>query len=332
MDDWSVYHNGKGEIHCGTNVRRTGTPRDPLVDATLLRVHLSSPHHPDPAMIPLLLPLLLAASAPLQGPEISPAALLDLSRDPMRRRLDYEGRLERERLYQGAIDRIGRLPAPPDADPSPEAELVRAARDRLAHPELAAEIEETYTRVGNPQGIVRRGRRAGPPHLDPRYRYAWEILLVRSRFVLGADGYGGEALRGLSLIGDDASLPLIMRFFKGRGDAYRSDRDEAAALFEGYDLYLTCLAGFVSEAGLDALLDCLRAAEEAAEEAVAVAVAVVNHGPQPVPPAEVVRAQLRPQRPTERSAAWEAVIAAYERKPSNVAKARTLHEMLNRIP
>ena len=115
-----------------------------------------------------------------------------------------------------------------------------------------------------------------------------------------------------------------MRFFKGRDDAYRSDHDEAAALFERYDLYLTCLGGFVSEAGLDALLTCASAAEEAVER--------VNHGPPPVPPAEVVRAQLRPRRPTERSAAWEAVIAAYERKPSNVAKARTLHEMLDRVP
>ena len=29
VDDWSVYHNGRGEIHCGTNVRRTGTPATP---------------------------------------------------------------------------------------------------------------------------------------------------------------------------------------------------------------------------------------------------------------------------------------------------------------
>lgn len=112
--------------------------------------------------------------------------------------------------------------------------------------------------------------------------------------------------------------------FKGRSDAYRSSPYIAGAIFEGYRSTLTCLGGFVSEAGLDALLDCLRAAEEA--------VAVVNHGPRPVPPAEVVRAQLRPRRPDERSAAWETVIAAYGRKPSNVAKARTLHEMLNRVP
>ena len=274
-------------------------------------------------MTPLLLTL-LAASASLQGPALSPAALLDLASYPVGGRLDYEGRLERARLYQGAIDRIGRLPAPPDVDPSPEAELVRAARDRLARPELSEEIVRVYAESGDERSITRRGNRAGPPHLDPKYRYAWELLLVRARFVPGADGYGREALRGLSLIGDDRSLPLIVLFFKGRGDAYRKDPHLTTVIFEGYDIYLRCLGGFVSPAGLDALLECARVAEEAVER--------VNLGPQPVTPADVVRQALRPQRPTERSAAWETVIAAYERKPSNVAKARTLHEMLNRVP
>ena len=153
------------------------------------------PNSPEP-MTPLLLSLLLAASAPLQGPALSPAALLDLARGPAAGRLDYEGRLERARLYQGAIDRIGRLPAPPDADPSPEAELVRAARNRLAHPDLADEIVRVYAESGSERSITRRGNRAGPPHLDPKYRYAWELLLVRSRFVGGADGYGGRRCAG----------------------------------------------------------------------------------------------------------------------------------------
>ena len=61
---------------------------------------------------------------------------------------------ERLARFETLMAALGRRPAPPDADVSPEAEVVRIARDRLARPAVYAELEALYVKTWNRRAHV----------------------------------------------------------------------------------------------------------------------------------------------------------------------------------
>ena len=258
-------------------------------------------------------PDLSAARAFLKASDEGPSLPMGVSVNP------------RAVLFRRSLETLGLGKAPSNADESPEAEVVRIARDRAARPELFSEIENEYTRVDNPMRHAPRARGARPEHLSANYRLAWEYMLLRSSFIFGAPGYGNRALDALSAIHDDASLPLIVDGFKrecarfrDRGEGYRHDVSVGG---QGPEKDLFALERFVSVRGLDALIECADASEEAQKGIVAEPAFWVDA-------IEIVRRILRPRRPSAESAAWQKVIEEYERTSTKRDRVERLRRIL----
>ena len=224
----------------------------------------------------------------------------------------------RQGSFGALVARIGAGSPPADADESPEAEVVRIARDHVAHPEIAAEFDAKYRVILRPDSIFPTVRRdPGREDLARRYRDVWEYRLIESHFRPVA-GLFRQTVESVCAIHDDASLPLLLRLLHQCADVYhRGDLDQCQVV----PFYLSGLTRFVSPRGFDALVAAV-AACDAAETGLHV------DPSWRIDAAKRIRASVRHIRRGDLDGRWEETLIAYRRDPANRSDARALDRIL----
>lgn len=140
------------------------------------------------------------------------------------------------------------------------AKLIAIAIDRAEHPDLHAEIDQTY--IHCPLDWQKRVPEApfpSTPHMQDKYRLAWEYWLLRPGCdsLIPAHGYE-RVLFAIRQIGNPASLLAIEHCYLLTCREVASPRQVHRS-----QLYLLrSLAGFKTEDGLRTVLRCLAESEK----------------------------------------------------------------------
>ncbi len=175
--------------------------------------------------------------------------------------------------------------------------LQQIANDMREHPEHFEAVAAYHKPI--PGARAPMAYQLNYDHVDPAYRLAWEYEVLAPYDPSSRVNYKHRALEALTIIGDEASIPVLTHIFDS---ASRVDVQTPEAAIRVQQDVLNAMAYFPCDAGITAIQEAVAKADHFRSKV----------GPvRPLfqwKPSEFIKAKLDTKLPKEKQQRWQSVI------------------------